>query len=121
MRKIFETTMRGRFVSINKKFTLHARKRLLILTNEYLAFKKCVNLHCREAKGRDFNASAHKRIRLDLTITTYKDIDNMEKCIIDGMQNVVFENDSKIVEKHTVKRPQKRGATETIHIEVYEI
>jgi Holliday junction resolvase RusA-like endonuclease len=45
----------------------------------------------------------------------------MEKCVIDGMQNVVFENDSHVVEKHTVKRPQKRGAKETIHIEVYEI
>jgi Holliday junction resolvase RusA-like endonuclease len=121
MNKIFETTMRGRFVSINKKFKVHWSAHRLILTDEYRAFKNNVNLHCREAKGRNFTASAHKRIRVDLTLATYKDIDNMEKCVIDGMQSVVYKNDSQIVEKRTVKHPRRRGEDETIHIEVYEI
>lgn len=118
-KRIFSTEIKGKFVSINKKYTL-SKSRRLILTKEYRNFKNFVGAHCKQVKSSKFEIS-DKPLRIDFVIRTYKDIDNMEKCVIDGMQNVVYKDDSKIIEKHTYKIPQKRGEEELIKIKVYEI
>jgi hypothetical protein len=97
--------------SINKKYILSNGR--LVLSREYRDFK---NLLTGLVSRRMKFAPPHF---MSIEISTYKDIDNCVKLIIDAVAGAgIIENDRSVLQLYVEKIPRKKGEPERLIVSV---
>jgi len=113
MRKVFETKLEEKLPSINAKYTV-SRGRMVLNRPFREAKRKLKMIFKLRYKGKVHT----EKMYIVLHIETGKDIDNLEKMLIDSMEGIIYKNDRQVLEKHTYRKVSKRGSIDKIFVEV---
>lgn len=88
--------------SINQKYIISKTTGRLILSSRYRNFKKLLKESCVPFdEGGPYSIILH--------METYLDIDNILKCVIDALGDII-NNDRFVYELHAFKKPLRKGA-----------
>ena len=114
MSKIYETSLKGNFPSVNIKYIVSKQGRM-VLSPDYRRFKELIaGMAQAEYKGEPIETP----FSVEISVKTYKDIDNFVKAILDGMEGIVYTNDRNCVALCVSKTAIKRGQEDEIEITV---
>jgi Holliday junction resolvase RusA-like endonuclease len=100
--------------SINEKYNINFKTGRFFLKPAYREFKKLLQLVCKKTM-------LLPPYRIQINISTYKDIDNVEKLVIDSLQGNCIDNDRNVLEKYTKKIRLKKGSLESLVVWVETI
>ena len=96
--------------SINAKYNWNPKAKRLFINKSYQDFKNLLKASCKRVSVRAPYA-------VEIHITSYNDIDNAVKAILDSLDNVI-DNDRDVEELHVFKTPNKRGRSGALKVYV---
>ena len=103
-----------KLVSVNRKYTIAAGRRTLVLSPEYRNFKKVIGMVAN--KSRTFT----KPVQVHIFHSSNLDVDNPVKCINDGLQECGVLANDKLIKRQIVDVDHKNEGRLTVDIEEIE-
>jgi Holliday junction resolvase RusA-like endonuclease len=114
--KTAEFEITGDFPSINGKYGYSAQNKKLFTNAKYILYK--TNVSCFATLGTKHKIK--KSVEVHIEVWTAKDIDNLIKATLDGMNGICYDDDRQIERLSVIKHTIKKREMETIKIQVYE-
>lgn len=103
-----------KLVSVNRKYTIAAGRRTLVLSPEYRRFKRIIGMVAN--KSHTFT----KPVQVHIFHSSNLDVDNPVKCINDGLQECGVLANDKLIKRQIVDVDHKNEGRLTVDIEEIE-